>query len=49
MGRTCNMKGRMRRNAYNILIESSEGKNLLGKLRCRWKNNVKIDFRDIRV
>ena len=28
-------------NAHNILVGKSEGKRHLGKLRCRWEDNIK--------
>jgi len=27
---------------YNISLGTSEGNNSLGKLRCRWEDNIKI-------
>jgi hypothetical protein len=38
--------GKMR-NAYNILIEKSEGKRPLGRRRRRWENNIKMDLRGV--
>jgi hypothetical protein len=35
-------------NAYRILVGKPEGKRLLGILRRRWVENIKIDLRDIR-
>jgi len=34
-------------NAYIILIETPLGKCPLGELRKRWKDNYKMDIRDI--
>jgi hypothetical protein len=31
------------RNAYRILMGKPEGKKLLGRPRCRWVDNVKMD------
>jgi hypothetical protein len=31
-------------NAYKILIRKSEGRRPLGKPRCRWKKNYKMDL-----
>jgi hypothetical protein len=28
------------RNAYNILVGKPEGKNPLGRPRCRWEDNI---------
>jgi hypothetical protein len=35
-----------KRNAYNILVGKPEGKRLLGRLRRRWVDNVKMDLRE---
>jgi hypothetical protein len=34
-------------NAYRILVGKPEGKRALGKQRCRWVDNIKIDLREI--
>jgi hypothetical protein len=34
-------------NAYMILVGKPEGKRPLGRPRCRWVDNIKMDFRDI--
>jgi hypothetical protein len=31
------------RNAYRILVGKPEGKRPLGRPRCRWVNNIKMD------
>jgi hypothetical protein len=36
-----------KRNAYKILVGKPEGKRPLGRPRCRWVDNVKIDVREI--
>jgi hypothetical protein len=36
------------RNAYNILVEKSEGKTTLGKHKSRWKENIKPDLKEIK-
>jgi hypothetical protein len=36
-----------KRNAYNILVEKSGGKILLGILRHRWKDNIKMGLKEI--
>jgi hypothetical protein len=36
-----------KRNAYRILVGKPEGKRPLGRPRCRWVDNVKIDLREI--
>jgi hypothetical protein len=34
-----------KRNVYRILEGKPEGKKPLGRPRCRWVNNIKIDLR----
>jgi hypothetical protein len=34
-------------NAYRILVGKPEGKRLLGRPRCRWVDNIKMDLREI--
>jgi hypothetical protein len=36
-----------KRNAYRILLGKPEGKRPLGRPRCRWVDNIKIDLREI--
>jgi hypothetical protein len=35
------------RNAYNILVGKPEGKRPLGRLMCRWEDNIRTDLREI--
>jgi hypothetical protein len=35
------------RNAYRILVGKPEGKSPLGRPRCRWMNNIKMDLTQI--
>jgi hypothetical protein len=35
------------RNAYRILVGKAEGKRPLGRRRCGWVDNIKIDLRKI--
>jgi hypothetical protein len=35
------------RNAYRMLVGKPEGKRPLGRPRCRWVENIKIDLREI--
>jgi hypothetical protein len=35
------------RNAYRILVGKPEGKRPLGRTRCRWVDNIKMDLREI--
>jgi hypothetical protein len=34
------------RNAYKILVGKREGKRPLGRPRCKWVDNIKIDVRE---
>jgi hypothetical protein len=34
-------------NGYRILVGKPEGKRPLGRPRCRWEDNIKMDFREI--
>jgi hypothetical protein len=36
-----------KRNAYRILMGEPEGRTPLGRPRCRWVNNNKMDLRKI--
>jgi hypothetical protein len=36
-----------KRNAYRILVGKPEGKRPLGRPRCRWLDNIKMDLREI--
>jgi hypothetical protein len=36
------------RTAYNILVGKPEGKRPLGRPRCRWEDNIRMDLREIR-
>jgi len=36
-----------RRGVYRVLVGKPEGNKLLGKPRCRWKNNTKIDLQEL--
>jgi hypothetical protein len=35
------------RGAYNILVGRPEGRRPLGRPRCRWEENKKMDLREI--
>jgi hypothetical protein len=39
---------RAKRNAYRILVGKPEEKRPLGRPRCRWVDNIKMDLRDIK-
>jgi hypothetical protein len=34
-----------KKNAYRILVGKPEGKSALGRPRCRWMDNIKMDLR----
>jgi hypothetical protein len=36
-----------RRGIYRILMGTPEGKRPLGRPRCRWVDNIKMDLREI--
>jgi hypothetical protein len=36
-----------RRNMYRLLVGKPEGKRPLGRLRCRWIDNIKMDLSEI--
>jgi hypothetical protein len=44
MGRACSTNGATR-NAYRILVGKPEGRRPLGRPRCRWVDDIKIDLR----
>jgi hypothetical protein len=46
MGRACSTNGE-KRNACRILVGKPERKRPLGKPRCRWVDNIKMDIREI--
>jgi hypothetical protein len=38
---------REKRNASRILVGKPEGKRPLGRPRCRWADNIKMDLREM--
>jgi hypothetical protein len=36
-----------KRSAYRILVGKPEGKRPLGRFRCRWEDNIRMDLREI--
>jgi len=36
-----------RRFSYRVLVEKTEGKRQLGKSRCRWEDNIKMDLQEV--
>jgi hypothetical protein len=37
------------RGVYRVLIGRLESKRTLGRPRCRWEDNIKMDFREIGI
>ena len=35
------------RGVYRVLVGKSEGTVTLGRPRCRWKDNIKIDIQEV--
>jgi hypothetical protein len=35
------------RTAYRILVGKPEGKRILGRPRCRWVDNIKMDLKEV--
>jgi hypothetical protein len=35
------------RNAYGTLLGKSEGKRSLGRTKCRWEDNIRMDITEI--
>ena len=33
------------RGVYRVLVGKPEGKSLLGRHKCRWEENIKMEFR----
>jgi hypothetical protein len=38
---------REKTNAYRLLVGKPEGKRLLGRPKCRWVDNIKMDLGEI--
>jgi len=36
-----------RRGAYRVLVGKPEGMRVLGRPRCRWEDNIKIDIQEV--
>jgi len=36
-----------RRGAYSVLVGKPEGERPLGRPRCRWEDNIKIDLQEV--
>jgi hypothetical protein len=37
------------RGVYGVLVGRPEGKSPLGRLRCMWEDNIKLDLREIGI
>jgi hypothetical protein len=35
------------RGMYSVLVGKHEGKRPLGRPRCRWENNIKMDLQEV--
>jgi hypothetical protein len=46
VGGACSAKGG-NRNAYRLLVGKPDGRRPLGRPRCRWVDNIKMNFVDI--
>jgi len=46
MGGACATYGE-RRDVYKVLVGKPEGKRPLGKPRCRWEGNIKVDMQEV--
>jgi hypothetical protein len=36
-----------RRGVYRVLVGKPEGKRLLGRPRCKWEENIKMDLQEV--
>ena len=36
-----------RRGVYRVLVGKGEGKSPLGRPKCRWEDNIKIDLQEV--
>jgi hypothetical protein len=48
MGGSCSTNGE-KRNAYRLLVGKPEGKRRLGRPRCRWVDNIRMDLGEVGV
>jgi hypothetical protein len=37
------------RGVYRVLVGKPEGKRPVGRPRCRWEDNIKMDIQEVRV
>ena len=48
MGRTCSMYGTIQKCIwYRVIVGKPESKRPIGRLRCRWEDNIKMDLREV--
>jgi hypothetical protein len=45
ISRTCSTHGRVK-NLFKMLVGKPEDKTLLGRPRCRWQDNIRLDFNE---
>jgi hypothetical protein len=46
MGGACSALGE-RRGVYRVLVGKSEGRRLIGRPRCRWEDDIKMDLQEV--
>jgi hypothetical protein len=46
-GHVARMEEKRKRNAYRLLVGKPEGKRPLGRPRCRWVDNIRMDLRQV--
>jgi hypothetical protein len=46
MGRACSAVGE-ERGVYRVLVGKLEGKRPLGRSRCRWEDNIRMDLQEV--
>jgi hypothetical protein len=46
MGSACSAYGE-KRGVYRVLVRKPEGKRQLGRPRCRWEDNIKMDLQKV--
>jgi hypothetical protein len=46
VGRVCSTYGE-RRDAYRVLVGTTDGKRPLGRPRHRWEDNMKMDVQEV--
>jgi hypothetical protein len=34
------------RNVYRLLVGKTDGKKLFGRPRCKWEDNIKMDYKE---